>query len=326
MTQGADAGASQPPAVSPDEVFAVLGDRTRLDILQALVEAEGPLGFSELRDRAGVESNFSYHLGKLEEYFVEKTTDGYALCRPERSALSMPVGGYSAFQTLEEDPGIFAATDREPAELLASHVAATLNTLDHDPDLREISERLWTILETTKAIIYVKDLQGRYTLVNRQFERSFHRDREEILGRTDRDLLDESTAAMLREHDRQGIAADGPVEFEEEVDWEGERYTYLSVKVPLRDEDGKPVGVCGISTDITDLKCRERELKATTERLDRVASVLTDEVRDPLVDARETVARVRADVDDERLDRLEETLERMDDGVDDLLELARSDE
>lgn len=76
-----DAGTGGSTGLSPDEAFAVVGDETRLTILRALGNADGPLAFSELYDRVehNVTSNFNYHLGKLEGHFVRKTDDGYAL-------------------------------------------------------------------------------------------------------------------------------------------------------------------------------------------------------------------------------------------------------
>ena len=66
--------------ISPEEAFAALGDRTRIEIIRAL--AEDPteaVPFSELRDRVGVRDSgqFNYHLGKLLGRFVRKTDDGY---------------------------------------------------------------------------------------------------------------------------------------------------------------------------------------------------------------------------------------------------------
>lgn len=61
--------------------LAVLADETRRDILRALAEADGPLSFTELRERAGVRDSgrFSYHLRKLAKYFVRDTASGYEL-------------------------------------------------------------------------------------------------------------------------------------------------------------------------------------------------------------------------------------------------------
>lgn len=67
--------------LTPDDAFAVLGNETRIDILQALGDTNQPLSFSALRDRVGVSDSgqFNYHLGKLEGHFVQKTDEGYTL-------------------------------------------------------------------------------------------------------------------------------------------------------------------------------------------------------------------------------------------------------
>jgi len=69
------------PFDDPAEAFAVLGDETRLDILRTLADADEPLAFSSLRERAGVRDSgrFSYHLRTLCEYFVRETPEGYEL-------------------------------------------------------------------------------------------------------------------------------------------------------------------------------------------------------------------------------------------------------
>ncbi|WP_135365988.1 ArsR/SmtB family transcription factor [Halosimplex halophilum] len=69
------------PVDDPAEAFELLGDETRLSILRALAEADEPLAFTRLRERAGVADSgrFSYHLRRLCEYFVRETADGYEL-------------------------------------------------------------------------------------------------------------------------------------------------------------------------------------------------------------------------------------------------------
>lgn len=81
--------------LSPGEAFTVLGDETRLQILQTLGEADGPLLFSELFDRLDYRdsSNFSYHLEKLVGQFVRKTDDRYALRQAGRRIVEAVLSG-----------------------------------------------------------------------------------------------------------------------------------------------------------------------------------------------------------------------------------------
>lgn len=67
--------------LSPEGAFSVLGDQTRLKILQTLGEADGALSFSELFERIQYDdtANFSYHLEKLRGHFICETDAGYDL-------------------------------------------------------------------------------------------------------------------------------------------------------------------------------------------------------------------------------------------------------
>lgn len=75
--------------LSPEEAFAVLGHKARLDILQALGGAEEPLAYSELFERIDYDdrSNYSYHLDRLAGHFVDKVGEGYVLRRPGERVL-----------------------------------------------------------------------------------------------------------------------------------------------------------------------------------------------------------------------------------------------
>ena len=65
----------------PGEVFGLLSNELRVEILQALGDAREPLSFSALREAVGVRDSgqFNYHLGKLVGHFVIHDADGYRL-------------------------------------------------------------------------------------------------------------------------------------------------------------------------------------------------------------------------------------------------------
>jgi PAS domain S-box-containing protein len=131
--------------------------------------------------------------------------------------------------------------------------------------LRVSEQRLQDILDNTTAVVFVKDLDLRYLLVNREYERRHQVRRDQICGKTDFDIFPRNVAEKVRANDRHVIEAGTPIQFEEAVPMtEGERQ-YIVVKFLLRDRTTKPYAICGIATDITDLK-RAEELQARRAR------------------------------------------------------------
>src|SRR5581483_3100026 len=106
---------------------------------------------------------------------------------------------------------------------------------------------------------------------------------------TDADITIPEEAEQFRRHDLETLAAGEPREFEEWALHDGERHVYYSLKFPLLDHEGRPDALCGVSTDITELKRAEaaaREARDEAERADRAKSALlsrvSHELRTPL--------------------------------------------
>ena len=125
--------------------------------------------------------------------------------------------------------------------------------------LRESQRLLQAVADNSAAIIWVKDLEGRYLLINGNYENLFGLRREEIIGRTDYELMPAEQADIFRAVDQQALVAGTAVQAEEAALRSGEPRTYLSVKCPLWDDRGEPYALCGISTDITEHKRAEQE-------------------------------------------------------------------
>lgn len=134
--------------------------------------------------------------------------------------------------------------------------------------LRDSQQRLQAILDNSFAVIYLKDAQGRYLLVNRRYETLFHVQRDAVLGKTDHDVFPKLMAEAFRANDERALKTRGAVTIEEIAPQDDGLHTYISVKFPLLDALGEPYGVCGISTDITERKRAESQLRASHEALE----------------------------------------------------------
>ncbi|MEK6289197.1 MAG: PAS domain S-box protein [Acidobacteriota bacterium] len=129
-----------------------------------------------------------------------------------------------------------------------------------EKELRESEAQLQAILDNSTAVIYLKDVQGRYVLINRRFETLFHVTKREVAGKTDYDIFPREMAEAFRANDLAVLEAGAPLESEEIAPHEDGPHTYLSIKVPLRDSAGVPYAICGISTDITERKGMEADV------------------------------------------------------------------
>ncbi len=133
--------------------------------------------------------------------------------------------------------------------------------------LKANQEQLQGILDNTTAVIYIKDLQYRYILINKQYQRLFHVTLDEISGKTDHDLFPKDIADQFLANDSNVLGTQLPMELEETVLQNDGIHTYISVKFPLLSSDGIPYGVCGISTDITERKNIEEQLRRSESQL-----------------------------------------------------------
>ncbi len=119
---------------------------------------------------------------------------------------------------------------------------------------REDESWLQAIIDQAPPVIFAKDAQGRFVLVNRSFEEAMGMPRSAILGRTDYELLPASVAERNRENDERVRETHAPLMADEQVPGVKGLRTWFAMKFPLPGAHGEGPIVCGISTDITDIR------------------------------------------------------------------------
>ncbi len=135
------------------------------------------------------------------------------------------------------------------------------------------TERLGTlylldaIVDNSVDAIYAKDMQGRYTLANRRTCQLIGKTREEIIGREAGSLVSAELAQRVREHDRNAIMSPVPLTFESEMDTPDGPVALLVTKGPLRDAQGRTIGIFGVSHDITRQRLAQAALEAGEQKL-----------------------------------------------------------
>jgi PAS domain S-box-containing protein len=137
--------------------------------------------------------------------------------------------------------------------------------------------RLLAIIDGSPNPIFLKDPDGRFLLVNREFERMTGVSRDQIIGKTDDDLSKLREAGALRTNDREVLRSGEVMAFEELATTDiGPRWGPVQ-KFPILDRDGQIYATAHITTDVTARKRAEEQL--------RLAEVRTRLILDSSLDA-----------------------------------------
>jgi PAS domain S-box-containing protein len=149
---------------------------------------------------------------------------------------------------------------------------------------KKAEQELWNnrrflsdIIEHSGAIIFTKDLQGRHVLFNQKWAEVTGLRRLDSLGKTDEELFGAS-GKQFRLHDMEAVESRRAVEREEILETADGKRSFISVKFPLVGEDDNVIGVCGMSTEITERKKIEDELNKNRQKLEEMVEERTQEL------------------------------------------------
>jgi len=146
--------------------------------------------------------------------------------------------------------------------------------------LREREQELDAIIENLPVTVFLKDARTlRFLNINRAGEKLLGLPRERLIGKTDRDLFPRTQADSFIAQDRQVLESRQTLEIEAEVidTPRGQRHLHTR-RVCIRDDDGKPLYLLGISEDITEKLEARRQLAESQERYRQLFENMSDGV------------------------------------------------
>ncbi|WEL18524.1 MULTISPECIES: PAS domain-containing sensor histidine kinase [unclassified Halorhabdus] len=226
--------------------------------------------------------------------------------------------------------------DVDRVELL-SELASLVD--EHVTTRREQSI-LDSLLANVPMSVYVKDRKGRHVAVsdalldmigppyieNPEGKRHHHPD--DIVGKTDFDLYSSGLAAESTEDQQAVIETGESVEQRVQASYgeHGVGTTVMSTKVPWYDRNGAIVGTVGVTQDITERKQYERQLQRQNERLRRLATMVSHDIRNPLSVAMGRLEVARETDETDQFAAVERALDRIDALVADIITVMRQGE
>lgn len=182
---------------------------------------------------------------------------------------------------------IFTPADVSIQMTLASQVAVALNNARQYQRTRASEKLIRSIVDATPDWIFVKDLNHRYRMVNEGYASALKRTPESLIGMDDLELG--YSEELVRGDPEKGIR--GYWADDDEVAARGETVVIQAekrvtagkprwlntVKVPLKDEDGKVWGVLGFVRDITDRELLRQETEDRLAELNALYKVMSQE-------------------------------------------------
>jgi len=149
--------------------------------------------------------------------------------------------------------------------------------------LQENKELLEKIFNSSTDAIFVKDLSGNYLKVNKACARIYKYPQDKIIGKNEKDFLDEKVLENIREIDKKVIEGK-IVSSIYEMTIKGKKYIFNTIKTPLKDENGNVKFILGIARDITEIRKLEREmfLIKAAENIKKITSQVSHDINNVL--------------------------------------------
>lgn len=151
-------------------------------------------------------------------------------------------------------------------------------------EIESAEQRFKAFIDSANDWISIKDLEGRYVIVNPVIAKAFHRKPEDFIGKTPEQMFDRELARVIQMHDRQVIQTGRHHIYDEIVLIDGREHNFQTVRFPLTDYKGEIIGSCTIMRDVTSEKeLRDQLVQAVKlAAVGKLAAGVAHEINNPL--------------------------------------------
>jgi PAS domain S-box-containing protein len=160
----------------------------------------------------------------------------------------------------------FLSKDKLDPALLERSIRYSIKHFHTLQQLREREAQMDAFMKNVPCAVYMKSPDGRYIYANETCAKVFRRQVNDVIGKTDTDLLPKTIAAKARNLDQQVLSQNKPIETTESYNRDDGTHYWLTTRFPICDQNGQPMMVGGAAIEITENKRLEKEVQEISEQ------------------------------------------------------------
>ena len=151
-------------------------------------------------------------------------------------------------------------------------------------EIESQQQQFKSFIDSAHDWISIKDLEGRYIIVNPACARFFGRRPSDFIGKRAEEMLEPYRSRMINQHDQEVIDSDRHHTYDEVYQQDGRDRHFQTVRFPLKDYKGSTIGVCTIARDVTSEKELSEQLTQAVKLagIGKLAAGVAHEINNPL--------------------------------------------